>query len=65
MKRTSCDNVVKAERNEELFLAGVEFLSKKYKIDDYNLITKNSYHVTADNSYELEIKKELVKLFKK
>lgn len=64
MKRT-CDDVAKTERNEELFLAGVEFLSKKYKIDDYNLITKNGYHVTADDLLDLEIKKELTKLFKK
>lgn len=64
MKRT-CDDVAKAERNEELFLAGVEFLSKKYKIDDYDLITKNCYHVTADDLLDLEVRKELVKLFKK
>ncbi len=64
MKRTG-EDVANAERNEELFLAGVEFLSKKYKIDDYNLITKNCYHVTADDLFELEVKKEFVKLFKK
>ena len=52
-------------RNEDIFLAGVEFLSKKYKIDDYTVITKNCYHVTADSETELDVKKELVKLFQK
>lgn len=52
-------------RREDIFLAGVEFLSKKYQIENYTLITKNCYHLTADSEVELEVKKELAKLFQK
>jgi hypothetical protein len=52
-------------RNEELFLAGVEYLSKKYRIDSYTLATKNTYHVEADSEAELDMKKELIKIFQK
>ena len=52
-------------RSEDVFLAGVAYLAKKYKIDTYTLVTKNVYHVEADNEAELEMKKELIKIFQK
>lgn len=52
-------------RNEDVFIAGVEYLAKKYKIDTYALATKNGYHVEADSEAELDMKKELIKIFQK
>ena len=54
-----------SSRNEDIFLAGVEYLAKKYKIDSYTLATKNGYHVEADSEAELEMKKELIKILQK
>ena len=52
-------------RKEELFIAAIEFLSKKYKIENYTVITKSGYHVEAETEDQLEMKKELIKLFQK
>ena len=52
-------------RNDEIFLAGVEYLSKKYKIDGFTLITKDMYHIDAETDAEMDMKKELVKIFQK
>lgn len=52
-------------RNEDLFIAGVKYLAVKYQIDNYTIITKNSYHTGADDYMQLEVQKELIKLFQK
>jgi len=52
-------------RNEELFIAAIEFLSKKYKIENYTVITKKGYHIQAETEAELDMKRELAKVFQK
>lgn len=52
-------------RNEDLFIAGVKYLAVKYRIDNYTVITKNSYHTGADDYTQLEVQKQLIKLFQK
>lgn len=59
----SCVNYGK--RNEELFLSAIEFLSKKYKIGNYTVITDNAFHLEAEDEAELEMKKKLIKVFQK
>lgn len=54
------------KRNEDLFISAVEYMAKKYKIEGYTLITGNGgYHIDADSEVELEVRKELAKLFMK
>ena len=43
-----------AKRNEDLFIAGVEYLSHKYGIDMYTLVTKSGYHFDSDGKLDYE-----------
>ena len=54
-----------ADRNEDLFIAGVKYLAVKYRIDNYTVISKNSYHTEAEDYMQLEVQKELIKIFQK
>ena len=49
------------KRNEDLFIAGVEYLSKKYNIDEYTLVTKEGYHITGDTEEEINARIEIAK----
>ena len=53
-----------SKRNEELFIAGVEYLSKKYKIENYTLVTNEGYHINGDTQAELDLKEVLVEIFR-
>lgn len=50
-------------RKNEMFLSAVQYLAVKYQIENYTVITNDSYHVEDDDYSKLEVKKELVKLF--
>ena len=54
-----------SKRNEELFIAGVEYLSKKYRIDNYTLVTSEGYHINGDTQSKLDLKEILVEIFRK
>lgn len=62
-RNVSADSYTK--NNEEIFMAGVLYLSKKYKIDTYTCITKGSYHIEGKDEDDLNLKRELVKIFQK
>lgn len=53
------------KRNEELFLAGVDYLSKKYKIDNYTVVTNEGYRITGESTSDLDLKEILVEIFRK
>ena len=64
-KKYYLSSEVKPSRNEEIFIAGVVYLAKKYKIDTFNLVTKNGYHIEGIDDAELNLRRELVKIFQK
>ena len=50
-KRTS---VCYSSGKEDLFIAAVEFLSHKYGIEKYTLITDHGYHIDGKDAVEIE-----------
>lgn len=49
-----------SKKNEELFLAAVEFLAHKYGIEKYTLVTETAYHVSGESMEKIELIKQLM-----